>query len=168
MKNLFLIIFLSTALIPVATFGQQSTKLDTLYLRCSRNDLDLIINHVNSDKRQVRTSFFFNKDWKIWGNKKTSIMIIYTSEPTTQKNWDWVIAQKKIDGIVKLENLMPLELFLEKLNKPDFTSSISKKKLIMLLVSENEQKYEQYPVTIGSDLYDPNDLNIPEHKPSKN
>ncbi|MBC6110298.1 hypothetical protein ACFOG5_06050 [Pedobacter fastidiosus] len=95
-------------------------------------------------------------------------MIIFSSEPTSRRNWDWVIRQYKIDEIDKRIDVISLKTFLEKLNKPGFVAGINNVNLIMLLLSENGQKFEKYPITIGTDLSDPRDLNIPEQKPVKN
>ncbi|MFC3362737.1 hypothetical protein ACFOG5_06055 [Pedobacter fastidiosus] len=92
---------------------------------------------------------------------------MHTTKPIPDKQWGWIATSENIEEIKKLSNLMTLDQFVEKLNQPDFVSSLGSMKLVMLLGWTNGKKFERYPVKVGTSISDPHDLNIPEQKPVK-
>jgi len=147
-------------------FGQTNNS-NIIYLLCNRDDLRLTVNAVSEGTKQVVISYFFTKNWTIWGNKQSQIIFLHVTNPVSDKQWGWIAASENIQEIKKLSNVMTLDQFLEKLNKPHFCNSLRTTKFVMLLGWANGKKFERYPVKIGTDIYDPSDLNIPEHKSSK-
>jgi hypothetical protein len=95
-------------------------------------------------------------------------MFLHVTNPVSDKQWGWIAASENIEEIKKLSNVITLDQFLEKLNKPSFFSILGTTKLVMLLGWANGKKFERYPVKIGTDIYDPSDLNIPKQDSSKN
>jgi hypothetical protein len=49
-------------------FGQTNNS-NIIYLLCNRDDLRLTVNAVNEGTKQVVISYFFTKNWTIWGNR---------------------------------------------------------------------------------------------------
>ncbi len=131
--------------------AQTKKSLDTIYVKCDQDDLSGKFYNVSQFKNQLRIHFFFTVKWVLHGTELDSFSFAYTGPKKEGLN-SWAIPL--IDSqFLKDKEVYTLADFTMKL-KGNFLLDIlyERKEIIMLYGARSSQKFEVYPVKVGTDL----------------
>jgi hypothetical protein len=125
---------------------------DTIYVICHQEAIKERIFSISSEKGQLQMFLFFDIKWQLHGQQQDSFIFVYTGPPAPKSRlWGPAMIDEK--SLRSFKNVLSLQELTEKLKGPFLVSASSQKyQFILVLSGSGSQRYELYPVKIGTDL----------------